>query len=349
MSGLNAFAPQGMLHEGWTAQVDDYALACGWTDKGNSLLVGDVAGGLSLFAGDSGELVWQRKEMHAGGLLALAIHPKGDRFATSGQDGSVLIWDSQNGEVLHSIQPGKGWVEHLAWSGNGSKLAVAASRHVHIYNGDGDEQWRTDEHPSTVSAISWSKPDELASACYGQVTFYDITRQLVGQKLKWQGSLVSMVLSPGGDIVACGSQDNSVHFWRRSTGLDAEMTGYPGKPSQLAFDQGGQFLATGGSDQITVWSFQGSGPEGSMPGQLVLHPEAISTLSFANQGLILASGARDGSVLVWLLDQNGDGNPLGAAFVGEKISSLCWKPDDTAVAALDANGGVALWPFKIRQ
>ena len=55
-----------------------------------------------------------------------------------------------------------------------------------------------------------------------------------------------MVLSPDGGIVACGSQDNSVHFWRRSTGQDSEMFGYPGKPSALAFDDTGTLLATGG-------------------------------------------------------------------------------------------------------
>ena len=348
MPDLKMFAPQGMLHEGWTAQVDDYALACGWTGDGEGLLVGDVAGGLSLFSGKTGELIWTRNNIHQGGLLALAIHPKGALFATSGQDGCVLIWDSRQGEVLHSIKPGRGWVEHLAWSASGDMLAVAASKNVHIFNSDGVERWRTEEHPSTVSAISWSKPDELATSCYGQVAFYDITRQQLGQKLQWQGSLVSMELSPGGDIVACGSQDNSVHFWRRSTGLDAEMTGYSGKPSQLAFDQSGRFLATGGSEQIIVWNFQGEGPEGSLPGQLVLHPEPISTLAFANEGLILASGSRDGSVFVWLLDQNGDGNPLGGAFTGERISAVSWHPDDTAVAAVDANGGVAVWPFKIR-
>ena len=65
-------------------------------------------------------------------------------------------------------------------------------------------------------------------------------------------------------------------------------------------------------------------------------------------GLILASGSRDGSVFVWLLEQNGDGNPLGGGFTGERINSLSWQPDDTAVAAINANGGVAVWPFKIR-
>ena len=349
MPDLNAFAPQGMLHEGWSAQADDYALTCGWGDNGNSLLVGDVAGGLYAFKADSGDLIWDRKDVHQGGLLALAIHPEGNRFATSGQDGSVMIRHGETGDPLHKIQPGKSWVEHLAWSSDGQHLAVASGRHVYIYSSDGQEQWKSDAHPSTVSAISWSKNDEFASACYGRVTFFNLTEQKENQKLEWQGSLVSMVLSPDGDIVACGSQDNSVHFWRRTTGLDAEMTGYPGKPTQLAFDQSGQFLATGGSDQITVWNFRGKGPEGTLPGQLILHPEPISSLSFANQGMVLASGSRDGSVFVWFLDKNGDGSPLGGAFVGERVSEVCWKPNDSALAAIDAQGGINVWAFKIRE
>ena len=348
MPDLNAFAPQGMLHKGWSAQANDYALSCGWGHNGKTLLVGDVAGGIYAFKAESGEVIWQKKETHQGGLLSLSIHPNGDRFATSGQDGTVVIWDGETGDVLHSIQPGKSWVEHLAWSANGERLAIAAGRYVHIYNKEGIEEWKTNAHPSTVSAISWSKPNELASACYGRVTFFNVTKQQEDQKLEWQGSLVSMVLSPDGDIVACGSQDNSVHFWRRSSGLDAEMTGYPGKPSQLAFDQSGHYLATGGSDQIIIWNFQGNGPEGSIPGHLALHLEPISSLAFANQGLVLASGSRDGSVIVWFIDQNGDGNPLGGAFVGERVSEVCWKPNDSALAAIDAQGGINVWKFKIR-
>ncbi len=337
-----------MLHEGWSAQVDDYALACGWTEQGKQLLIADAGGGIHSFEGQSGTKIWHKKGVHEGGLLAMAIHPKGQRFATAGQDGCVQIWESKQGEIINRMQLGKAWAEHLSWSKDGSQLAVAISRHVYVFDTDGQEQWCSGEHPSTVSAISWSKPNELATACYGRVTFYNVTTNEVSQKLEWQGSLVSMVLNPSGDIVACGSQDNSVHFWRRSTGHDAEMTGYPGKPSNLAFDQSGQFLATGGSEQITVWNFKDDGPEGTLPGQLNLHPEAISSLEFANHGTILASGSRDGSVFVWLLDKHGDGNPLGGAFLGARISSVVWKPDDSALAAIDANGGVSLWPFRLR-
>ena len=157
-----------------------------------------------------------------------------------------------------------------------------------------------------------------------------------------------MELSPDGDIVACGSQDNSVHFWRRSTGLDAEMTGYPGKPSHLSFDDSGKLLATSGSERITVWSFTGNGPEGTMPGELCHHTEPISSLAFSNKGMLVASGSRDGSVVASFLKKDGNGDPVGAAFAGDLVGAISWRPDDCALAAVNAKGEVNVWEFKVR-
>jgi len=165
--------------------------------------------------------------------------------------------------------------------------------------------------------------------------------------LEWQGSLVSMILSSDGDIVVCGSQDNSVHFWRRSTNQDSEMRGYPGKPSQLAFDHTGKVLATGGCEIVTVWSFHGNGPEGTIPGQLSLHTDSISSLSFSHRGMLLASGARDGSVFVWSLQNDGQGDPLGGAFAEDHVSAIAWRPDDSGLAAINSKGGITVWDFKI--
>ncbi len=348
MSGIEAFSPTGMLHEGWDAQIEDYAIDCGWGLQGEVFLVGDSAGGICSFKGKSGDVIWKEKEIHQGGLLAMSIHPDGNSFATAGQDGRVLIWDVKEGKLIKDLNLGKGWAEHIKWSPNGKFLAVTLSRYVYVFSANGQQQWRSNQHPSTVSAIAWSNSNELATACYGQVTFFDIISDQVNQKLKWQGSLVSMVLSPDGDIVACGSQDNSVHFWRRSTEQDAEMTGYPGKPSHLAFDSTGIVLATGGSDRVTVWSFQGDGPEGTAPGELILHTDSISSLAFSNSGMLLASGSRDGSVFAWFLQQNGQGDPVGGAFVGELVSQIAWRPDNRALAAVNAKGGITVWDFKMR-
>ena len=43
MPDIEPFSPRGMFHEGWTAEVNDYAIACGWALKGKQFIVGDVA------------------------------------------------------------------------------------------------------------------------------------------------------------------------------------------------------------------------------------------------------------------------------------------------------------------
>ena len=343
MPDLNGGSPRGVLRTGWSAEVGDYAIAGGWTPRGEALVVGDAAGGVYAFEGRSGAGIWAHHGVHEGGVLALAMQPGRPAFATAGQDGRVLVWNAAEGRIGQAIDVGSDWVENVAWSPDGQRLAASCSRQVHVHGADGTRIWRSGDHPSTVSAIAWSGTAELATACYGRVTFFDAATGEVRQKLEWTGSLVSMVLSPDGDVVACGSQDNSVHFWRRSTGQDSMMSGYPGKPSALAFDDTGTLLATGGGEAITVWSFQGRGPEGTRPGVLEHHVRAVTTLAFARRGMFLASGARDGRVVVWSLGRDGHGNPVGTAPVADVVGALYWRPDGRALAALDAQGGVTAW------
>ena len=343
MSDLKVGSPKGVLRRGWSAAVGDYAIAGGWSLRGEALMVGDAAGGVYAFDGKSGAAVWERRGVHEGGVLAVAIHPSGTAFATAGQDSRVLIWSAAEGQVSNDIDVGGGWVENVAWSPDGQWLVVSCSRQVRAYSADGDEVWRSDDHPSTVSAIAWSGVGELATACYGRASFFNGSTGELHQKLEWQGSLVSMVLSSNGDIVACGSQDNTVHFWRRSTEQDSMMSGYPAKPSALAFDDTGTLLATGGGEAVTVWSFHGTGPEGTEPGVLEFHVQPVTTLSFAPGGMRLASGGRDGAAVVWSLQKDASGDPIGAAVVGSAVAELYWRPDGRALAALDAQGGVTVW------
>ena len=343
MSDLNLDSPMGVLRRGWSAGVGDYAIAGGWILRGEALVVGDAAGGVYAFDGKSGAAIWTQRGVHEGGALTVAIHPNLPAFATAGQDGRVLIWSAAEGRVMSAIDVGSDWVENLAWSPDGKWLAASCSRQVYAYGADGAKVWQSPDHPSTVSAIAWSGIEELATACYGRVAFFAASTGELRQKLEWTGSLVSMVLSPDGDIVACGSQDNSVHFWRRSTEQDSMMAGYPAKPSALAFDDTGTLLATGGGQAVTVWSFQGSGPEGTRPGVLQHHVRTVTALAFARRGMCLASGARDGGVVVWLLGRDGQGDVIGAAPVADVVGALYWRPDGRALAALDAQGGATVW------
>ena len=39
MPDIEPFSPRGMFHEGWTAEVSDYAIACGWALKGKQFIL----------------------------------------------------------------------------------------------------------------------------------------------------------------------------------------------------------------------------------------------------------------------------------------------------------------------
>ncbi len=38
----------------------------------------------------------------------------------------------------------------------------------------------------------------------------------------------------------------------------------------------------------------------------------------------------------------------GAAFAGDLVGSISWRPDDCALAAVNAKGKVNVWKFKVR-
>ena len=115
MSDIDISSPKGVLHEGWSAEVGDYAIAGGWSLAGESLVVGDAEGGVYAFDGQSGATAWAQRGVHDGGVLTLAIHPDGSKFASAGQDGRLLIWSAIDGQVSQAIEMGSGWVENVAW------------------------------------------------------------------------------------------------------------------------------------------------------------------------------------------------------------------------------------------
>ena len=342
---MNEPLPMGDLRRGWRAEVADYAIAGGWACDGELLLVADATGVVSAFAGGTGERAWYRPSTHDHGLLTLALAPAGDCFATAGEDGVVNTFDARSGELRSRAQLAQDWIEHLDWAPDGDRIIATAGRHVYALDREGAVLWQSSAHASTVSAIDWTPAGEVLTASYGQVRFIDpqTGAELEDERLSWRGSLLSLAVSPDGDIIACGSQDNTVHFWRRISGQDSMMSGYAQKPGVIAFDREGHLLATNGGESVTVWSFSNGGPEGTAPGVHELHRAAVKALAFAHRGLRLASADKDGGVIVWSLKKDASGGPTGADLVHGTVEALYWRDDDTALAAIDGSGGVTVW------
>ena len=59
---------------------------------------------------------------HTRGIADVAFSPCGQRLATGGEDGVVIVWDVQTGEVEHRMKAGWG-AETVRFSADGARLA----------------------------------------------------------------------------------------------------------------------------------------------------------------------------------------------------------------------------------
>ena len=342
MLGVTGAAPRGKteLRARWRASVGDYAVDASLSHDGALTAIGTGAGEVVVFDVETGAERW-RRALHAGGVSAVAFSPRGALLATAGQDGRACLLDA-DGSTLAELPGRGGWVEHLAWSPDGRLLATTSGRVLRVWSSAGEPVVETEPHPSTIAGLAWRQGGrQIATCCYGGVHVWAVAAGKRDRHLAWKGSLVSLAWSPDGKVIACGSQDASVHFWRLSSRQDSEMRGYPFKPKAIAWDAGSTLLATAGDKTVTVWNFSGKGPEGKPPLELEGHEALCTALAFAPKGPFLASGSEDTGVILW--EPNRGPKPVRFAFLEDEVTKLAWHPGGRRLLAADASGHVALF------
>jgi WD40 repeat protein len=283
-----------------------------------------------------------RQRAHPGGVLGISISPDGAQFVSCGQEPNAKVW-SAAGELVRELPGGgAGWVEHVAWAPSGGRLATAAGRKLRVWSTAGEALVETEPMASTVSALAWrADGTAVAATCYGGVHICPFVPGAKARHLAWKGSLISLAWSPDAKVIACGSQDNSVHFWRQATGQDSMMSGYAFKPKALAWDSESKLLATSGDATATLWDFRGKGPEGTRPIQLKAHEGVITCLSFSPHQGVLASGSQDTSVLLWA-PRRGT-KPIRHGFLEDEVTALSWHPQHRGLLGGDASGNLCFW------
>ena len=242
---------------------------------------------------------------HAGGTCAAALSADGALLITGGQDGACVI----RGEGrYHRTDPDTAWVEHVTISRDGRRFAFCRGRRMTVVDTATNEVCVTHLLPSTPSTLRFHD-GVLTAACYGGVLVWSNNGTGAMRQYPWRSALLSLVQSPDAKFYAAGCQDAAVHCWRRSSGEDFEMSGYPAKVKALAFSPDSRFLATGGHHVVTVWDFAGAGPQGSSPRELTGHAQLVTSLVFSSPRRLWSGGA-DGAVIGWDLDARRGASPV---------------------------------------
>ncbi|MEE9513075.1 MAG: WD40 repeat domain-containing protein, partial [Anaerolineales bacterium] len=269
---------------------------------------------------------------HDGKAYDATFDPSGRLIASTGEDGTLKVWDAPTGQLVNSF-PTQTKGAHFPDFGPDGERVAAANRlgGVTIWNVDtGIEVLSLEGDGSTLMTVDFS-PDgsKLAASDGGGLAYlWDVVS---GKRLSTfelnEYAHSDLAFSPDGNYLNSYSDGGIAYSWRGDTSGTSE-TPYTDYVSSLSvcvgtlwdadFAQDGQLQAVGAADG-TAYVFRSKLGSTDVSGyrslhNLTGHDGSVTGVAFNPEGSILASAGSDGTARLWELD------------TGDQITTLIDQP-----------------------
>ena len=326
---------------------DDFVADCAWSPDGRFLAIAGGEGKVGL-AALADPVSLQTIGEHLLGTLAVAWQPRAARFATSGQDGSIALWDAATATQIRRWKPAVSATQALAYSPDGELLASAAGKVVFLWTPAGDKVHAFAPAASTAAALAFDRPGtDIGVALNGEIAVHRVEKsRYETRRYKWPAACLTVNFSGNGRFLASGMADGTLHFWNRSSGKDSQMRGYDGKLQLVGWSDNSRYLASCTGNEVVLLDFSGRGPEGTRPIVLSGHTDRVDSFHWQPAGEHFVTGGRDWRLSLWRPGKAQQ--PLDVQMVDSEISAVRWSPDGKQVAVGEKQGRLTIFSLVAR-
>lgn len=246
-------------------------------------------------------------QANPGSLGEMAISQDGKVMAVQTGGDKVALWDLTTRRQMAEL-PGSAWVEALALSATGNRLAASTTNAlgkptVEVWDVNGLALRTTLHQPTPVRSLAFS-PDETMLATFGStgnvaVVEWASNRAVTNLIVRHprHGGAGRVAFSPEGSRVVIGEDYGRLSLlnWRTGTMMTLTNLSQGGEAvTALAFSTTRSLLAVGFASVLRLWDFESGQPRG----QLTNQTGSIRSLAFSADGQLLALASSDRTIRV---------------------------------------------------
>jgi WD40 repeat protein len=282
--------------------------------------------------------------------LAIALSPDGTRVACS-RGNVALVLDATSGTAITSLGGQTDFVQSIAWSPDGKKIAVGSHGQVRLWNVATDSAW---PEPIVLQPISERantvtfSPDSLTVAvgagvpsASGEITLWQSADGKEIKRLTEAHSdlVTSLAFRPDGQLLASSSADKFVKVFKVADCTVAKsLEGHTAAVLGIAWSPDGKQIASAGADSaLKIWNFEA----GEQAASITEHKQEVTAVRFlpGKQEIMTTAGDRLGRI--W----NANDGKLLRTLPGASdfLLSLDVSADGKVLLAGSQTGDVHLW------
>lgn len=244
--------------------------------------------------------------------------------------------------IIELSSNGKARGNALAFSPDGSQLAVGSSSGVSIYNTQHLDKLISLDTGTWVRTLAFSSDGKLlAVGLYDQSIrmFHLPSTQPEFTLIGHDGWVRQLVFTPDGTILYSVSDDGSLKSWNTRDGslIETKTEGLFG-PRTIAVSPNGDILAVGMHDGSTSLLKL---PDLTFIRKMAGHKDWVRCLAFSPDGKTIATGSFDKLILLWDMETGGQIKALEGH--NSSVLALAFSPDGSQLVSGSVDQTVRIW------